>query len=535
MPSPITHTEFISRAIEKHGTTFDYSKVKYKNMSTNIKIICKIHKEFEQRPDSHLKSEFGCEKCSYSNRYIKTTMDKFIQKAAKKFDNIFDYSKAKYVDYFTPIKIICKIHKEFNQTPTDHLRSKHGCPKCGNVNGATKLLLTTEEFIKKAKEIHGDEYNYSNAIYIKSNIPIKIICKIHNEFKQLPNNHLRGAGCSKCHGNINLTTEEFIKRANEIHDNKYDYSQTKYINNKTKVTIICKDHGEFDQGPTHHLFREHGCPGCSGNRKMTTESFIARATELYGDKYDYSKVDYKNARTDVIIICKKHKEFTQTPDAFLNRQTTCIRCLDSQYSKKQIEWLNYVMETENINIDHAENGGEFVIGIGKRKLKVDGFCKKTNTIYQFHGSFFHGDANIYPSDFLNTKLDKTMGELYNTTIKNEEYIKSLGYNLVIMWENDWDKFCKIKNVSLATKLIKIVKDIYNLSNKYILKLLEQTNKNNIFSLAEYIKGFKITLDDLTDDEIDQYIDKYKIIDDKLKKNDIRKLYYNYKQKIIEKL
>ena len=131
--------------------------------------------------------------------------------------------------------------------------------------------LTTEEFIKRAKEIHGDKYDYSLVDYKNMTTKIKIICPIHGVFEQRPSDHLRG-DCFFCAGKNKLTTEEFIKRAKEIHGDKYDYSLVEYKGIYEKVKIICPIRGLFEQSPSNHLNKTYpqGCPFCShinGNSK----------------------------------------------------------------------------------------------------------------------------------------------------------------------------------------------------------------------------------------------------------------------------
>jgi hypothetical protein len=130
--------------------------------------------------------------------------------------------------------------------------------------------LTHNDFVERAGKIHGYKYDYSQVNYINTYTRIKIICPIHGEFEQTPDCHLRGYGCSKCGlaimGRPTLTTEKFIRRAKEIHGNKYDYSQVNYINVRTKVKIICKKYGIFEQSPFSHL-RNHGCPKCGQSLK----------------------------------------------------------------------------------------------------------------------------------------------------------------------------------------------------------------------------------------------------------------------------
>ena len=180
--------------------------------------------------------------------------------------------------------------------------------------------LTIEKFIKKSKIIHNDKYDYSlveiNGVYNK----VKIICPIHGVFEQSPNAHFRGYECVDC-GRLKankkhtLNNEKFIKKAKEIHGDKYDYSLVEYKSAKTKVKIICSIHGIFEQTPTIHTHKTNksGCLICSGTKKLTTEEFIVKAKEIHGNKYDYSLVEYEKNNKRVKIICKKHGIFNQTP------------------------------------------------------------------------------------------------------------------------------------------------------------------------------------------------------------------------------
>lgn len=121
--------------------------------------------------------------------------------------------------------------------------------------------LTTEEFIEKSKKIHGDKYDYSKVNYTNTKSKVTIICKIHGKFDQISGVHLSGSNCPKCSSNRKLTTEEFIENAKKVHTNKYDYSLINYTGNKTKVEIICPVHGKFEQQPNNHI-NGQGCPKC---------------------------------------------------------------------------------------------------------------------------------------------------------------------------------------------------------------------------------------------------------------------------------
>lgn len=172
--------------------------------------------------------------------------------------------------------------------------------------------VTTADFVERAKAVHGDRYDYSLAEYQGIHKYVTIVCPEHGPFQQLPANHYQGKGCSDCGGSKPHTTESFVDASKAIHGDRYDYSIVKYSSNKARVTIICFDHGPFSQIAAVHL-RGNGCPECGGNRKHSAESFIEKARAVHGDRYDYSQAEYKGAHTPVTIICLDHGLFMQSP------------------------------------------------------------------------------------------------------------------------------------------------------------------------------------------------------------------------------
>lgn len=192
--------------------------------------------------------------------------EEFIERSQKLYNNKYDYSEIEYKNTGIKVKIICPEHGAFYKTPINHLNGQ-GCPICSKLN----KKLTTEEFIKRAREVHGDKYDYSKVEYIKSNKKVCIICPIHGEFWQTPHDHLRGCGCPNCAKNKKLTQYEFIERAKYIHNNFYNYSKVVYKNTEEKVCIICPEHGEFWQTPHSHLSGV-GCPLCAKCKNINETS-----------------------------------------------------------------------------------------------------------------------------------------------------------------------------------------------------------------------------------------------------------------------
>lgn len=246
---------FINKAKSIHGNKYDYSLVNYINNRTKVKIVCESHGKFEQRPDSHL-SGSGCLKCFHS--YITKNNMYFIDKAKKIHGDKYDYSLLDYKNCRTKIKIICPIHGEFEQTPSNHL-SGDGCYDCYKDN----RIKTSEKFVKDAILVHNDKYDYSLVDYQKSIEKVKIICKKHGVFEQRPSNHLSGQNCPKCSKNSLSNINDMIKKAILIHGEIYDYSLSIYINCDTKINIICSKHGIFKQTPYQHVNRMNGCPICN--------------------------------------------------------------------------------------------------------------------------------------------------------------------------------------------------------------------------------------------------------------------------------
>jgi hypothetical protein len=219
----------------------------------------------------------------------------------------------------------------------------------GLINKSKPTIRTAlnkdDYFSNKAKEVHKNKYNYSKVKYKNSLSKICIICPEHGEFWQRPSGHLSGMGCSKCgdltiKNKISYNKNKFVKKSNKVHNFKYDYSKSNYINNKTKICVICPEHGDFWVRPDHHM-HGHECMKCyREGLKITKEEFIYKSKEIHDDKYIYSEIKYIDYDTKVKIICPFHGEFWQTPKNHASG-AGCSKC-NISYGEKRIEdWLNY--------------------------------------------------------------------------------------------------------------------------------------------------------------------------------------------------
>lgn len=252
----ITNEEFIRRAKLVHRDKYDYSLTKYTVCTEKVKIKCnRCGKVHEILPSNHLKGNGGC-RC-----YFFDSTEDFIAKARKKYGDFYDYSKTKYKSEKTEVMITCPIHGDFKKKPGLFLQG-YACPKCGLERRRTNKLMDQTTFLRRAKKLHGDNFDFSKSIYKDIFTPIAVKCTIcGREYKKKPVHILQGYGCKYCAGQV-LTTEDIVKRAREIHGDRYDYSQTKYINRRTPIIVICKKHGPFKTNPGDHIGLKTGCPKC---------------------------------------------------------------------------------------------------------------------------------------------------------------------------------------------------------------------------------------------------------------------------------
>ncbi len=408
----MTKEEFIEKSKKKHGDRYDYS-----NIPTNMKyrdkifINCKIHGLFQQTVGNHLCGA-NCPKCGSIKRNKIYGKDEFIRKAREVHGDKYDYSKVDYVNTRTKVYIIDKKNGGFWQTPNSHL-SGHGC--------LDSIETKKKQFIERAREVHGDKYDYSKVEYIDNNTKVRIICPIHGEFWQTPYYHSIGHGCHKCGGTKKLTTNEFIEKARSIHGDKYDYSKTEYINNQTKLCIICPVHGEFWQTPNKHL-SGRGCFKCgreisAEKQLLTTDEFIEKAKEVHGEKYDYSKVNYTGYEKYVTIICPIHGEFKQSPDSHLH-SGGCPKC-GSTLSKNEDEIFEYIKTI--VGEENVEQRNRSVLG----NKEIDIYIPNMKIGIEYNGLYWHSGRNprMNKDYHLNKTLLCEMQGVRLVQIFEDEYLK----------------------------------------------------------------------------------------------------------------
>jgi len=300
--------------------------------------------------------------------------------------------------------------------------------------------LTKEIFIKKANKIHNSKYNYDNTIYINNKTSIIINCNIHGEFKQRPDSHLNGSGCPRCIKVNNY--KDFIIKANKIHHNKYEYSEFIWNNYKDKIDIICNKHGKFTQIINDHL-NGSGCPKC--NKRMLDENDFNKVTKINKEKYDYSNTIFRN-NSKIKIICKKHGEFEQNIWYHFNG-SGCPKCSHKNLNASEfIELFNIV---HNYTYDYSKT--EYIRS--NKKIKI--ICKKHGEFEQTPNHHLNGQGCPFCKSSKGEKEIRLFLEKNNIkfvqqqTFKNCKYKQNLFFDFYLPNHNiciEYDGILHFKSV-----------------------------------------------------------------------------------------
>jgi len=346
--------------------------------------------------------------------------EKFIEKAKTIHSDKYDYSLVEYVTSLVKVKIICKKHGEFEQTPKAHYRS--GCSKCSKELQKDKYIKTRDKFVEESVELYGDEYEYNLVEYSGNKIPVKIICKHHGIFERTPNLFLRGDTCRICSKKFTKSSskEMFIEEAIKIYGHKDDYTHTDIISSKEKIEVRCTKHDQVFKKSIQNYLAGVGCPKCkeenySKKRAKTTKDFIEKAHKIHGELlYDYSDTIYVNSRTKLDIVCKTHGVFNQYPQNHI-AGNGCPKCAFEEFKNNASGYLRsgYIKIANGrkaiIYLIRCKDENEEFYKIGKTVHKVSKRFIKSNLPYMFEEITTYKEEAGYIFD-LEIKLHKKYKE-----------------------------------------------------------------------------------------------------------------------------
>ncbi len=263
----------------------------------------------------------------------------------------------------TVFEMECYTHGKFTKKLCNSFGYQKLCPKCSkDVTKARNLIggWSYTEFVKEANLVHNEVYSYTEIEIHSLNQNIEIICATHGKFTQLANTHLLGSGCKICGKNrqkqlIAMTPSQFIKRANVVHNNKYNYSQLNFRNVNERGTITCPIHGDFNQMLHSHL-EGYGCKECgvglrTKSNTKTFDEYVQIANEKHDFKYKYEIVNsWKGvAKSNVKVTCDKHGAFI-TPAHEHTQSSGCYQCYIDRvtYTTDQ-----FIVKAKNIHLNHT--------------------------------------------------------------------------------------------------------------------------------------------------------------------------------------
>lgn len=227
-----------------------------------------------------------------------------------------------------------------------------------------------------------------------------------------------------------LTTDQFVSSARDIHGDRYDYSNVTYVRSHDFIALGCHLHGTFLMRARCHQ-QGQGCPKCAHSFPVTPEEFNRRSKEKHGDKYEV--LSFKSMKRKAQFCCRDHGVFSVSGEVHLAKDGGCPVCWTltrvaglspGNTSKVETEWLD--------SIGVSKNYRQHPLTISGRNIRVDGFDPDTNTAYECHGSYWHGNPEFYKPDEVNRTLGVTFGELYQRTVERDNLIRS-SYDLVVKW------------------------------------------------------------------------------------------------------
>lgn len=357
------------------------------------------------------------------------TKDEFVKKARNVHGLKYDYAFVEYVNAKTKVKIICPVHGVFEQTPDKHVNGSCGCPDC-----AGNKSLDSDGFIWKAMSIHGDKYGYERVDYQGNRVPVTIMCPIHGPFSQLPYNHLQGRGCAKCADNVKLSKDEFIERARAVHGDKYGYKHVEYHGNRTVVTITCSVHGPFRQVAGSHL-AGCGCPACSYEERVAE-----RDSQAIYEKSVKTCLERYGVGNPMLIPGMKERHQSIVASRKVRERSDRTKLLHGTFNTSKPEDVLYDMLVGTFGSDDVSRHYRS----SAYPFRCDYYVRSRDLYIELNAHWSHGGHWYGPDDVSVVDAWRSKGRFYANAadtfsvrdVRKREVARVAGLNYVVFWRSD---------------------------------------------------------------------------------------------------
>ena len=457
MPVKKTQDQFAAEADAKHGKgRFDYSEFDYKGSQISGTIRCIEHDiKFVQAPGNHLKHP-SCPKCPGSKGAKRTiNTDDLIKRGTAMYDGRYTYNNiGEPKNTKSPIKVFCTVHnEEFETTFDSHIYHRIGCPKCGREKQAQSNYVKKEhsaehnfatEYPHIALQWHNRNLTKPTEYAPYSHTKVWWLCEYNHEWEMPISNRTKAEqNCPVCSSNRVHEDNSFDNNPDALNwwSDRNELTPLEYTYGSGETVWFKCDCATPHEFPMRicNFHKGERCPYKAGKLVDINNAVVTKLPEIiaYWDfeknNVDPLEVCYGSGKKYWLKCTKCAHGWESSPNS-MRVVIICPKCTPSGYSKVAIRWLNELAQSQNIHIQHAENGGEFTIP--GTNYRADGYCIATNTIYEFHGSVFHGDPRLFDPEDL-SYFGVKYGDLYAKTMLKEKIIRELGYNLVVMWEYDY--------------------------------------------------------------------------------------------------
>jgi len=411
----LTREDFLKKVSDRLRGPLDLSKFEYSGSAGKGIAICPVHGEFMISANA-LMNRIGCNPCSRSEsgRKRAMTQEEFILRAAEVHGGRYDYSRVVYINSQKHVTIVCPVHGEFPQKANQHLRGQ-GCRKCSNESIGDRCKLTQEEFVSRLEDLNSG-YGLELVRYEGMGKAITLVCRNHGPFTARAGNVLyRKSGCPKCAGELTgLRSRKplsyYVEKSRAVHGDRFEYLGVEYRNSAAYLKVLCSEHGEFLQLAQDHI-KGVGCSKCAVEI-YDQASFINVAMRVHGSRYDYSQAVYSGALSKVVIACKDHGPFVQTPSSHINGQG-CPKCATVGPSEAQVEIANFMRQFTDV-MEEAP--------IGESRKRVDVFLPEYALAIEYHGLIWH--SSKFKSD-------------PRSDYKKHKQLEALGVRTVHIYEDEW--------------------------------------------------------------------------------------------------